>query len=223
MINKQFLFTIFFILFASNIFAVKCGETIVEKGSSRYISDYCYINSGERYSLYTLEKCEGTITAKVRVKFNSDTYYLSNFIKDENNIWTLECTGEEQKIIFVTDKSTSDEFDIVLEYYNNLKTEGDKTEIENYNENQKMVKSFNNIRVNYNENVTTVHEVFNLKNIGNGIYVLTSVIIIFVIVIVLLFIYGIKYILNDKTNKITGEKKYTKTLDEELDSIIKDL
>jgi len=219
--NNILIFFIFLIL-VNSVNAELCGTTIEKNGVKEKLVQYCSINSGVPYQIFSVPKCEGQIVAKIRTKLSNEGFYLNEFIRQDEKIWTATCR-KDMPILLMTNNKTTNEFDIVLEYYEEKKlNSGDEEKDELHNSIYKRTKTFSNIRVNYKVEEPNI-QLFNLEDMGNSLYFIFGLIIIIIIVLLIGGFYVWKTFFHDTSNDIAGERKATKTLDMELNDILEDI
>lgn len=218
----NYFYVLIFLLNICFVNAVMCGDKIDNKGVIKTAYDYCSINSGTPYQLLVIPECSGKIIAKIRTKIPAENYYMNDFIKQDNKLWTSTCRNK-MPIVLMTTNKTENEFDIVLEYYEKpLQNTGNKENDELYNNNFKKTLTYSNIRANYKVGEPNIN-IFNLDDMGNSLYFIFGFVLIIIMILILIGRYVWKNILNDEKNEITNEKKKTNTLDEELNNILKDI
>lgn len=219
---KVFVLFILIICCIINVNAVMCKDKIMKNGINTTVYDFCSIESGVPYQVYTIHKCEGQVTISVRTKLKNDGYYLNEFTKQNEKIWTATCRNN-MPIILSTNSKTTNEFDIIMEYYTQEKiSTGNKDKDELHNSIYRKTITFNNIRVNYKVNEPNIN-IFDLEQLGSSLYLIFGIIVIVIVILSFIGVYSWKSIFYDKKNVISGEKRTTKTLNEELDDILKDL
>lgn len=118
-------------------------------------------NAGEPYSVFNISKCYGPVILKIRgaSPFLENEYGIDNFKKTgtekKDDIWEYNCNnknGQKLDIVLETNPSTTNSYDIRLEYYiapynsdGDITTEG-PNEAEMENENNRRNEVFTNIQ-----------------------------------------------------------------------------
>jgi len=187
------------------------------------------IPAGENYNFTKVPECFGDITIKVRAKtaFTTGEYNIANCNRagtdDEWQLWKCHC-GFSESIFLETNANTTNNYDIVVEYYiepvnftNVNETNPTKIDIDNHSARRTL--NFNNLSVG----PFVEKKIFKMPEFSGG-YMIATFITAIVAFIAAISWAAWYWLYNDKENKVgykpkpKEEKQMTK---EEIDELLR--
>jgi len=189
------------------------------------------LDSGVDYNVTTIGQCIDDIVVKLRGKqqIKPNEYSFIDCKEVESDLWNCKC--KNPTIIWLkTDKNTTNEYDIVVEYYldkiseddieaneslKNRTTATEPGEVDLINEDFRRTLNFNNLA--FGPPASPVKkESFSLPSFSEGSSSVIFVIALILIIVGLIGIILYKFVFQEKK-----EKKRPRPVDEEIESLLR--
>lgn len=183
-----------------------------------FVSASVFVEAGSEHVLTTIPVCYDQIDIKVREQYNGNIslYGFKKCAEVSTDRWKCECSGNgENDIVLLTDPNSSNELDVVVQYYiKSIKGINDT----NVRHSATRTLNFNDIRIA----PEVIKSRFTL-NLPDGMDVLVVVVAVLVAFTVFgyLFFLLIRVFLSD--DPMVKEEKKVESVEDELEDIFRDL